>query len=255
MFNPRTALVLVAPLVCAALVACEASVGEEVRITGESEPAATSSDPAAPAEPSQAHSDPTLVPTPSGPSEPTGGAASEHAPAIADASVDASVGATTDAGADVAPKPTFSCVAPTMWSNAPSTTCAQSSITTPGGTFAPGGYYLSAWWSSNKAMCTGTSDTVTRKGTMYIELIDGVTYMRWAMPGRVPPSGTARLTPTDTKVERMELCGASLAGTSTTFDYAASSTQIVLKNAYVEERWTRIPKVLDPKYPIDPITK
>jgi hypothetical protein len=248
MFNPRIALVSSAALVCAALVACQASVGEEVRITGESEPAATSSDPSAPsqaAQPSQAHSDPVLVPTPP---EPSGGAASAQAPASADASVDAM----SDAGADVAPKPTYSCVAPTMWPNAPALACTPRDHTPVAGTFSPGGYYLSKWWTSTEWVCKDT----TRSGTMYIELIDGITYLRWNLPNRVPGHGTFRLTPDPeaATVVREELCS-KIGPSAETLSYSASSTEIVLTNGSIQETWTRIPKTLDPKFPIDPITK
>lgn len=238
MFNPRTAVVLVFSIACAALVACRASVGEDVRVTSEAEPAGASSDPS---EPSVATKDPMLAPAPTpaaAANEPGGGAASEDAPPAS----------APDASADVAPALPYTCGA-TMSSAAVDAPCTQPvALATPGGALTPGGYYLSAWYSAK--FCA--SSTATHKGTMYLEVNDGVTYMRWNISGKVPPSGTQRLTTSGSEVTRTELCGMN-AGSASTWTYSTSTNEIVFKRDTEEQKWTRIPKFSEPKLPIDPI--
>jgi hypothetical protein len=255
MFNPRTALVLVAPLVCAALVACRASVGEDVRVTGEAEPAMASSDPSDPASPSPSPrpSDPTLVPTPASGGETGGGAASEEAPVPTASAADAG-DAATDAPADVAPPPPYSCIAPAMSTYATAKSCSTpTAASTAGGVLQPGTYVLSTWWNSKICL---ERNSYTRSGTMVIEVIDGVTYMRWRTGGTTTATGTASLTPIDgstTSLTRSELCGASR-GLSYTVNYWTSATELVLARPGGEtsEQWTKLStKIFDPREPID----
>lgn len=248
MFNSRTALVFVVPLACAALIACGASVGEDARITGESEEGASvESDPSA-ASPAPKPSGAMVVTAPSSNDHNGGGAASENAPspiAPADAGPDA---------APVPPKPSYSCTAPAMSSAAPTNACSTSPRPNPGGDLRSGTYYLSQWWSSTKAICDDTVQRYVRRGTMVIEAIDGVTYMRWTISGTTIGSGTARLTSTGAaSLTREELCGLSR-GRSSALDYWTSETDIVLAEPGIyEERWTKIPRTIDiePLPPID----
>jgi hypothetical protein len=252
MSNTRTALALVAPILCAALAGCSASLDEDVAIT--SEPAPAASAPATSTSTSTSASAPAPKPSSSTaaaqPTVPTGGAASEPAPAEAPAEAPAAP------STDPAPTSTLSCTAQTMNASAPTVACgAQSYATFSGGTLSVGSYYLTQF-SDDPATCTKPDSK--RQGTLSVEEHDGQTYLRWIISfDGVTKSGVFLVTKQDpTTMSRSATCTKLNTSPPLSMNYSATSTQIVFVHANGQEKWTRIPKATSPGPVIDdPIFK
>jgi hypothetical protein len=242
MFNVRKSIIVVLPFACAALVACRASVGEDVRVTGEAEPTVTAGDPSEPSPPASLSDEPMLAPAPAEPaSEPTGGAASESAPAV-------------DAGPDAPPAPSFSCHAQAMASEASASTCLPLPATSfTGGGFVAGTYYLTRWADQN-GTCKSTTSTV--QGTMTIEDFGGRKYMRYTRKrDGYQSSGVYLLEAGDdvTKITRVPVCTKGfLTPPTRTASYKASALQIVFEDEDGQQTWTR-PQRTELPTPQEPI--